>query len=88
MRDQLLSLTGAGFGLVTQSSDVGDGLRLIPAATSGQATEPIGRTPGPLTQNDRVVGDLDIQPIPGFDPKLAPHGARDRDLMLGTDLYA
>jgi len=68
MRDQLLSLAGARFSLVAQSADIGDGIRLIPAPTRRKPSKPIGWPTRSLAQDDRVVRDLDVEPVAGFDP--------------------
>ena len=88
MCDELLSITGSRLCFVAQSANEGDGIRVVPASTGSQPSQPV-RWPGrSLAQDDDVVRHHDIEPVAGLDPELAARLAGDHDLVLGADLDA
>jgi hypothetical protein len=88
MGDELLSFTDARLGLVAKVSDERHGVRSVPSTTGRESAKPIGRSLRSFAEDDRIVGDLDIESISGLDRKLSPSFARDDDLVLGADLDA
>jgi hypothetical protein len=73
---------------ISHAAHVADWIRFVPAASFGQAPQPIRRPSRPLAQDDHPVGDPHIESIAGFDPEIAAGLARDDDLVLGADLHA
>jgi hypothetical protein len=73
---------------ISKAADVRHRIRLIPAASRSQTTQPV-RWPGrSLAQDDHAVGDADVQTISRFDPEIAACFTGDNDLVLGADLDA
>lgn len=88
MCDELLSVTRSCLCFVAQPADEGDGIRVVPASTGSQPSQPV-RWPGrSLAQDDHAVGDADVEPVARLDPEFTARLAWDDDLVLGADLDA
>ena len=88
MGDEFLTLTRTRLGLVAQPSNERDRIRFVPSLAGRKPSEAVRRPRWPLAQHDRVAGDLDVEPVAGFDTQLPACFARHDDLVLGADLDA
>ena len=88
MCDELLSVTRSRLCFIAQPAHEGDGIRVVPASTGSQPSQPVRWPGGSLAQDDHAVGDADVQPISRLDPKIAARFTGDDDLVLGADLDA
>src|SRR5215203_2579999 len=83
MNDQLLSLARPSLCLIAKPPNVRDRVRLIPAFSRSEISQPVGCPRGPLPENNGAVRHEDVESIAGVDSQLALRFARDDDLMLG-----
>jgi len=88
MGNELLSVTRSRRCFIAQSADEGDRIRVVPASTGSQPSQPVRRPRRPLAENDRVVRHDDVEPVAGLDPELPSSLAGNHDLVLGADLDA
>jgi hypothetical protein len=86
--DQRLSLTQVLLELVTHAAQIGIRVGRVPALSRAETAQPIGRFRRSLAENEPVVLHPDVEPVASLDAKAAACLARDRDLVLGTDLCA
>jgi hypothetical protein len=86
--DKTFSLTRTLLPFIAQAAHVGHWIWLVPTLARREASKAIRRTCRLLAENDRVIGDQDVEAVASFDAKRSPGLARDRDLVLGADLNA
>ena len=74
--------------LIAQPSNECDRIRLVPTLARGKPSQPVRGPCRTLAKDDGVAGDLDVEPVAGFDAQFPTSRARNDDLVLGADLDA
>jgi hypothetical protein len=86
--DPGFSLTPSVLPFIAQTAEIGIRIRLVPTLARTKTPEAVRRSGGAFADDNRLIIDGDVEPVPSFDAEACSHFAWYDNLILAADLDA